>query len=166
MVNARTIEMITKNILETENINPFPKTKELEQLVTSLGGKCFAAKIKGKSSLVIPKQAKENMALFAINYNSELDAFEKKYAIAKELGHLVLHALRQDGNIKKTEDLCNPSNEYEAKQFALTLLMPKEIFTNAHKLCTEGCCADITSIADFFEVSSDMVEERKKMLRL
>ncbi len=87
----------------------------------------------------------------------------KRFTIAHEIGHIVLHA--GDGNIvdyRRQIDCPASPQEREANEFAAELLMPKPVFASAWNLCG----GNIAGIADMLQVSQQAAEIRDRHLRL
>ena len=109
-----------------------------------------------------------------IGVNRMRDYYTKRFIIAHEIGHFVLHASAQDGdNIiyahreKKSEK--RPDLEQDVDYFAACLLMPREAFTNKYNMLSKGerAAADvIAALQRVFSAPFESVERRVKELAL
>lgn len=159
------INSLTSDIIKMFNIN-IP-IRDMTQLVEDLGG---AIEV-GKFSLGGNIKKDENG--FKITLSSFQDEKRKRFIIAHELGHLFLHMgyltnkdlwNKQNNNVYyRTE---NHDKEYQANEFAMSLLMPKLEYFEIMKKYTKGNYTDILKIAEYFNVSVDMVFNRGKFLEL
>ena len=115
-----------------------------------------------------------------INPFENMNEKRRRFTLAHELGHLVLHIL-QDSDFQK-ENICIKDNkktfkrnnfwdirEYQANTFAAQLLMPASLFTKEfERLSTLPLSKEqiIEKLSDIFQVSKQAVEFRLKNLRL
>lgn len=108
-----------------------------------------------------------------IGVNSKKDIAWKRFIIAHELGHYILHYDKnrsKDGLYAHREHVKGKDEgENEADFFAANLLMPRKQFTEEYcKLDVHGADADmvIALLAKNFKVTSEMVARRIQELGL
>ncbi|KOO43081.1 ImmA/IrrE family metallo-endopeptidase [Priestia koreensis] len=145
----------------------------LELLVERLGGKIIeSANIDENMEAKIEKVEDS----FVITIDPNRYPKRQRFSIAHELGHLFLHM----GYLINPEKW-NSTNEYidsvyyrygynleefEANEFAACLLMPLEEFLNISKQNLNGEFYNIEEIAKYFNVSTQAVSYRGKILGL
>lgn len=97
---------------------------------------------------------------FQIIVSSLQNEQRKKFTVAHELGHLFLHMGfrtnkeiwdKQDNNVYRR--FGSTEQEYQANEFAASLLMPKDLFKQVIDQNSIGNSVDITKVANFFNVS-------------
>jgi predicted transcriptional regulator len=157
------INELTETILRTYHI-VIPIT-DIEKVVTLLGGEiiefdafddlydgCIRRKFGGGFDLAVAK-----------HQNAE----ERKFAIARRLGHLFLHMGYQISKNQWTgQDAAHfrPFTNYkaccQANEFAKALLMPKTAFIEVVKANTVDRIVNVEAVAKTFTVSEEMVKER------
>lgn len=107
---------------------------------------------------------------FEINYLSERPTTRILFSISHELGHLFLHLLEEDGNLRKDvtyqRDMTGTRQEYEANEFAAAFLMPEDIFISKCREYMEENRVNITKVADYFRVSVQAATVRGNVLDL
>lgn len=88
------------------------------------------------------------------------NAQRKKFTIAHELGHLFLHmGFRTNKEIWEKQDSTiykrfgTTEQEYQANEFAASLLMPKDIYKRIIDEYSINNRVDITRVSDYFKVS-------------
>lgn len=95
----------------------------------------------------------------------------KAFTIAHELGHLFLHMgfqinpflwERQNETIYKRFGASE--QEYQANEFAASLLMPKELYRDILNKSLDGNRVNISKVADFFNVSITAATNRGRFL--
>jgi Zn-dependent peptidase ImmA (M78 family) len=141
----------------------------LEKIVTDkLHGKISEVSNLSSDSDGYISQNKESF-IITIPKNQPLN--RKNFTIAHELGHLFLHMGfgTSTWNIKTDlvyNRLGNTEEEYEANEFAASLLMPREAYTTIFKKHISNGLVDIDAIANFFHVSSTAAANRGRWLHL
>lgn len=159
------INSLTSDIIKMFNIN-IP-IRDMTQLVEDLGG---AIEV-GKFSL--GGNIKKDEDGFKIILSSFQDEKRKRFIIAHELGHLFLHMgyltnrdlwNKQDNNVYYHTE--NHDKEYQANEFATSLLMPELEYFEIMKKYTKGNYTDTLKIAEYFNVSVDMASNREKIFRI
>lgn len=163
------IDNLTSQIISFYNIN-IPNTN-IETLVRELGGtikKVDASQL----SFAEGRIQKTGDNQFTITIDQDQSAERQKFTIAHELGHLFLHMGYQIDE-EKWKNQTTPFNrfgnteqEYEAHEFAASLLMPKDIYIREFKKNITGKTVDIAAIADYFQVSLAAASNRGKWLGL
>ncbi len=164
MLHRKTIDLITKDIREKDELGVPVTLDDLVNLIESLGGKCYAGKIETDSKLRLTK--KSELPLFAITYKKALNEKLQRFVIAEELGHLVLHMLRENGELKESDYSYTPAGNIEARHFAASLLMPEEDFRRIAKLYSSGETTNLTRIANFFDTTIQATQVRGTALGL
>lgn len=157
------INELTETILRTYHI-PTPIT-DIEKVVNILGGEivevdafddmydgCIRRKLNKGFDLAVAK-----------HQNTE----ERKFAIARRLGHLFLHMGYQiSENQWKGQDMQHfrPFTNYkaccQANEFAKALLMPKTAFIETVKANTVDRIVNVKAVAKTFAVSEELVKDR------
>ena len=122
---------------------------DLEKLVKKLGIRLKEESLDDDISGELYRDQKDGSWVIVVNSN-QTEA-RKRFTIAHELGHYVLH--RNESDVFEDEIFFRSDekdlSEYQADNFAAELLMPKELFTGA--LNEKGCT--IETLAKKFGVS-------------
>lgn len=142
---------------------------DMIRVVEQLGGKCvpiattdYDAKIQTTSDNGFEIRYAENQSMERI-----------QFSIAHELGHLFLHILQSDGRLNpesayyRGKENTRTSAELEANEFAASLLMPKDEFTQfcmAERSSTND--VDLKRVAEHFKVSKQAANVRGSILNL
>lgn len=164
MLHRKTIDLITEDMRKKDDIGVPVTLDELVNLIESLGGKCYSGKIETDSKLRLTK--KEKPPFFAITHKNTLDEKTKRFVVAEELGHLLLHMLRENGELKKSDYSYTPAGNMEARHFAASLLMPEEDFRRIANLYSSGETTNLTRIANFFDTTIQATQVRGAVLGL
>ena len=104
----------------------------------------------------------------AIYVSADQISGRKRFTIAHEIGHAVLHAdeIEGEGIVDYRGDLqygyAAQGREYEANQFAAALLMPSDVFESLWIAYGQ----DLRSVAEHLEVSVESARYRAKNLGL
>lgn len=98
----------------------------LDNLIKQLGGKIF-------NNIDFSDKSIGSMATIDKKFEIGIQVYEyktrRRFTIAHELGHYVLHSLFQNNKpIKAYRNYCSEAAEYEANKFAANFLMPKDLF--------------------------------------
>lgn len=86
----------------------------------------------------------------------------KRFTIAHELGHCVLHAEELKGNhLQLRSDICDKNNveEVAANTFAGELLIPDK---SLEDICRRLIIPSLSTLAEIFDVSTSVMKERLK----
>lgn len=108
---------------------------------------------------------------FQIRLSTFQDRLRKRFTIAHELGHLFLHmGFKTNDEIWNSMDnnkyyrFGSSEREYQANEFAASLLMPEKMYINTVIEHAEGNIVDISIIANIFQVSIEAASNRGKFL--
>lgn len=108
---------------------------------------------------------------FRIAISPFQNAQRRSFTIAHELGHLFLHmGFRTNLDLWKTQDQTvyrrfgSSAQEYQANEFAASLLMPREIYKSIIMKNAVDGRVDIVEIAKYFNVSQAAAINRGKFL--
>lgn len=159
------INDLSADIIDTYDIH-IP-IHDMNDVVTTLGG--YIEENKNICDSAIRKQNDGFVIYIPSSYNVE----RKQFAIAQELGHLFLHM-----GYKISPKLWNkqrnmfyyeskyPLEEYQANDFAETLLMPKDVYKKVLDQYTVGNKVQTAKIAEYFGVSVSTAYSRGNSLGL
>ena len=95
-----------------------------------------------------------------------------RFSIAHEIGHLVLHLLKPDGEIKSLQNTYqnfrSSEEELEANEFAAAFLMPTDLFKEScqHNADSHNGKIYIEELAKKFDVSTSAATVRGSVLSL
>lgn len=116
----------------------------------------------------IQKSGKNNFIIRISPFQNEQ---RKNFTIAHELGHLFLHmGFMTDRNLWDTQDemvygrFGTSEQEYQANEFAATLLMPENVYKNILDRYSKDNKVNMTKIAEYFNVSLSAAINRGKFL--
>lgn len=103
-----------------------------------------------------------------LTLSTRQNTVRQRYAVAHAMGHLALHHLRpgtQRDIVLSDNFALDPDSriDTEANHFALGLLMPEQVVTYCLK---DLALADLTALADLFEVAPQLVKQRLADLNL
>lgn len=103
-----------------------------------------------------------------LTLNTRQNTVRQRYAVAHAMGHLALHHLRpgsQRAIVLSDNFALAPDSrlDTEANHFALGLLMPQQVVTYC---LNDLALADLTALADMFEVAPQLVKQRLADLNL
>ncbi len=159
------IDSLTQDIIEAYGIS-IPLV-DIDAFVEKLGGKVI--KETGISDGSIQKTGDS----FVIKVSSFQDERRRRFTIAHELGHLFLHmGFRTCDEIWQSSKEVyyregTSEQEYQANEFAASLLMPKKEFLDVFKRYTDSDhMVDIRAVAEYFNVSIEAALNRGKFLEL
>ena len=111
-----------------------------------------------------------NLRSVSINYNTDRIPERIQFSVAHELGHLFLHMLQKDGSINEYREYYRRNGdanriEYEANEFAASLLMPRDEFLSAcMKHLDNNNNVDLEKVAKHFNVSRQAASVRGSVL--
>ena len=106
---------------------------------------------------------------YSVSYDKNQLSERQQFSIAHELGHLLLHKIKNESSQKAYyRKIGNNSRlEWEANEFAAALLMPREEFIN---VCMNNADAfgnvDLNVVAKNFGVSKQAAKVRGSVLKL
>lgn len=106
---------------------------------------------------------------YCVSYDKNQLSERQQFSIAHELGHLLLHKIKNESSQKAYyRKIGNNSRlEWEANEFAAALLMPREEFIN---VCMNNADAfgnvDLNVVAKNFGVSKQAAKVRGSVLKL
>lgn len=141
----------------------------LETIVQRLGG--TIEEMNNFDSVLEPTVRKTGENSFALRIESGLPARQKRFALARELGHLILHMgylistntwSQQDMSCFRRFD--RPEQEYQANAFAEAIFMPQHQYMLITQLLSENHHIDPRLLAEEFDVPTAMAVQRGKTL--
>lgn len=137
----------------------------IEDVVQRLGGQC----IPEDDYLFDAQYSVDGADGFSIHYEKRITFGHKQFAVARELGALLLCSLAEDGRFVKSK-LNAPAGCFLRgieDEFAACLLMPKDEFVNfcGESLTQEGNI-DFEAITKHFGVSQQVADIRGQVLCL
>lgn len=159
------IDSLTQDIIEAYTIS-IPLV-DIDAFVEELGGKVI------KETGISDGSVQKTGDSFVIKVSSFQDERRRRFTIAHELGHLFLHM-----GFRTCDELWQSSKEvyyregtseqeYQANEFAASLLMPKREYLNIFKSNTAADhTVNIMAVADYFNVSIEAALNRGKFLEL
>lgn len=137
----------------------------IEDVIQRLGGQC----IPEDDYLFDAQYRVDGADRFSIHYEKRITFEHKQFAVARELGSLLLYSLAEDGRFVKSK-LNAPAGRFLREienEFAACLLMPKDEFVNfCGELLTQEGNIDIEAIAKHFGVSQQTADIRGQVLCL
>lgn len=157
------INSLTDDIISMFNIE-IP-INDMEELVHCLGGSIQVNYTCSDGEVVKDGDG------FIIKLSPFQDEKRKRFTIAHELGHLFLHMgyltndelwKQQDNNVYHR--MGSSEKEYQANEFAASLLMPEDEYYNVMEKFIENNYVDTLKIANYFNVSVDAASNRGKFL--
>ena len=166
--------MINKNDLreEIEIFTQFIRTRlelssplDMVDVVKKLGVTCTPVEEVPYDARIFSKDD-----LYVIEYDKDQIYERRQFSIAHELGHFLLHILNKDDtpqNVYYRRNGNSSAIEWEANEFAASLLMPRDEFRN---FCMDNVDidgkVDLSKIANFFGVSKQAARVRGSVLGL
>lgn len=166
---AMFIDNLAEKIIDVYNIQiPIMNMKEV---LKSIGGKIvyknnYYELIDG--NIIKTNDRKFDILLPILNKNSN-----NNFTIAYNLGHIFLHMGYRTDFLLWNSMILNKQykflslNKIEQEEwFALSLLMPKDIFVKIFYKHVDNDMVDVTEVANYFKVSINMVRKRAVCLKL
>lgn len=161
------ISVLAQRVMDTYDIKP-PIT-DMEAVVRKFGG---TIRLKEDFDEVCDgtiQKVGDNGFVIAISpFQSEQ---RKSFTIAHELGHLFLHmGFGTDINLWKQQNQAvyrrfgTTEQEYQANEFAASLLMPENQYKQVLDRFTQNDCVDMSKVAEYFKVSISAAINRGKFL--
>jgi len=162
------------NITNTMNKqNVFPV--DIENIIKNLNGKIVEYENENLSDGYIEYTNKGSPPSFKIHLKKIKNNLRKRFTLAHELGHLILHMDFFDEEARKKHDenyyrtIGNyTEKELQADEFAASFLMPSKEFIKvaSQNMLDYGSAYNVNAIAEHFEVSKLAVVTRGQFLGL
>lgn len=156
------IDKFTKDLIDVLNIQ-IP-IKDITKIVYDLGGEICSCSLNND-------RVEKNNDSFIIYVSDEQGEQRRNFTIAHELGHLFLHMgylidrkLWEDNSNTIYRRLGVSEMEYQANEFAASLLMPKNEYEKVMLENIEGNKVKTENIAKYFNVSIEAASNRGKFL--
>lgn len=169
-MNASTREYINdlaQHVIKAYNIT-IP-IANIEDVVKTIGGRIEVKP--GLDDLCDGTIIKEGANGFCIAISPYQNGQRKAFTIAHELGHLFLHmGFRTNNSMWAVQDQAiyrrfgSSEQEYQANEFAASLLMPKDMYRDILLDYAEDGHVDIAKVASYFNVSQAAAINRGKFL--
>ncbi len=157
-ISHNQVEEITDIIISKTNFSPEESIEEL--IVNKFKGKIeylpYEQIFNSKSGSVEVIGNKN----FVIRVNENDNLMRRRFTIAHELGHYVLHSNFGKEPLNADRSDVSDRAEWEANWFAAGLLMPKQKFIEKY-----NNNPDIFNLAGFFKVSTDAIKARISYLK-
>lgn len=168
MLTREYINELAELIIEIYDIRV--PIKNIDEIVKKLGG-CVDNEKESLYDGTIEKVDQDSFCIKVSPYQSER---RKNFTVAHELGHLFLHmGYKTNPQIweshesgKKYQRSGTTEQEYQANEFAASLLMPKKKFiAELRKHTDKNGRIDISAVARHFNVSFSAAVNRGRFLR-
>lgn len=165
------INKLSETVLKVYNIE-IPIT-DMSQIVEEIGGKVIEDNSKSGvyDGRITRKYSKDDNTQFKIFIPEDQHEERKKFTIAHELGHLFLHmGYKIDNNLwEQQKDIDyyrdgNSEEEFQANEFAASLLMPKKQYKEILDKNSNEEYVDINEVAKYFGVSRQAALNRGRWL--
>ena len=146
---------------------------DMSQVVEIIGGEVIEDNSKSGiyDGRITRKYSENDNTEFKIFIPEEQLEERKRFTIAHELGHLFLHMGYKIDNDLWENQKCvdyyrdgNSEEEFQANEFAASLLMPKYEYKKIMNQYSDGEYVDISQIARYFGVSRQAALNRGKWL--
>lgn len=141
----------------------------LETIVQRLGG--TIEEMNNFDPVLEPTVCKTGENSFVLRIESGLPARQKRSALARELGHLILHmGYLISANTWSQQDIAyfryfgRPEQEYQANAFAEAIFMPQHQYMRLVQRLSENNHIDPRLLAEEFDVTTAMAVQRGKTL--
>ena len=145
---------------------------DLECAIQKLGGKLTEdASLDCDAKITVHK----NTSAFEISYNPNITETRKRFSIAHEIGHMLLHAPKTEDGLfacdgvfyrDSSREYASPEQEWESNEFAAALLMPRKEFVDfCYGNAVDGGI-EVRAVADNFNVSIQAADVRGSSLNL
>lgn len=123
---------------------------DLIQIIEQCGIKIYITPFGFKQTFGMSVGKDDNGPAIIINNDNSVSTERKRYTIAHELGHIILHS----DMYADSEKIENDNMEKEANSFAAELLMPTESFINQWNACFSLNFVDsVLKVKQYFGVS-------------
>lgn len=145
---------------------------DLESAIKKLGGELIEdAELNCDATITVEKDT----LTFVISYSPNISEVRRRFSIAHEIGHLLLHAPKTEAGLfacdgtfyrDASREYASPEEEWESNGFAAALLMPREEFID---FCYDNAVdgnVSIIDIANKFCVSMQAADVRGSSLDL
>lgn len=165
--DSKNIELIAARLRQMAGAESIPT--DVDKIVQFMGGE-----IKDNPNpWDIEAQVTKTGNSFQILLTNDTSRRRKKFSIAHELGHIILHSGFLNPDIwKQVPEGVNfyrigtGKIEYEANDFAAALLMPQDVFREEAAKCLINGYYNIEFLAQKFDVSIEAVKVRGQWLGL
>ncbi|AMX00398.1 ImmA/IrrE family metallo-endopeptidase [Rummeliibacillus stabekisii] len=174
-MNSRKRKEINKFSEQLSEILELTPPIDVYELVKKLDGDIVYAEDADGKEAKIEKCENEDYN-FRITLPHNTSPLRDRFTIAHEIGHLFLHMgyLVDEDKWESTPTYKDSAyyrsghseEEYEANEFAASLLMPQKEFFEICRKNKKNNIYNITSIADYFETSTDAAKNRGRWLGL
>lgn len=158
------IDKFTKDLIDVLDIQIPININDITEIVVNLGGEICNCDL-------YEDRVEKVGDSFIIYVSDEQDEKRKNFTIAHELGHLFLHMgylidreLWEDNSNIIYRRLGASEMEYQANEFAASLLMPKNEYERVMLENIEGNKVKTENIAEYFNVSVETASNRGKIL--
>lgn len=169
-MDARTrkyISIVAQRVMDTYGITP-PIT-DMRAIVQRFGGTIdIKADFDEACDGTIQKVGNTGFVIAISPFQNEK---REAFTIAHELGHLFLHmGFMTDKDLWKQQDQTvyrrfgTSEQEYQANEFAASLLMPEMQYKQVLDRFTKDNCVDMSRVADYFKVSISAAINRGRFL--
>lgn len=142
---------------------------DIDKIVSQMGGSIEVKK--NFDDMCDGTIIKDGRSSFRIVGSPYLNDQRRLYTIAYELGHLFLHmGFRTNAELWQTQDQTvyrrfgSSEQEYQANEFAASLLMPREEYREVLKKNAVNGRIDIATVAEYFHVSQSAATNRGRIL--
>jgi Zn-dependent peptidase ImmA (M78 family) len=167
-VDSKSIELIAAHLRQMAGADSIPT--DVTKIVQYMGGEIKDNPEPWDIEAKVEKNG-NSFQILLTNYTTSW--LRKKFSIAHELGHIILHsdflnpvAWQGTGDGPLFYRCGTGKIEYEANDFAAALLMPQDIFKNEAAQCLSEGYYDIETLARKFAVSIEAAKVRGKWLGL
>ncbi len=168
-ISKKDIAVAVNKVIEKYNFDP--RKDSLKSLISKMGGKLEETSERNLGVLDSKLEALYDKEKFVIQVRKNLEEEEKRFFIAHEIGHYVLHSVLKGGekikvNVETMEEVDTRNlSEIEADEFAKNLLMPENLFREEveriKKIDPENI---LVGIAYSFKVRYHVAKERDEAL--
>ena len=142
---------------------------DIDRVVSGMGGRIEEKK--NFDDLCDGTIIKDGGSSFRIVISPYQNNQRRLFTIAHELGHLFLHmGFRTNAELWQTQDQTvyrrfgSSEQEYQANEFAASLLMPREKYREVLKKNAVNGRVDIATVAEYFHVSQSAATNRGRFL--
>jgi Zn-dependent peptidase ImmA (M78 family) len=169
---TRYIDNIAEITRKTIGLNgPIQLSLLCNVIEEKLGGRCIEV---DSSELNVDAEIRttgDDNVLFIIKYRKDMPKTRILFSIAHELGHLFLHLLKEDGQLRQSaimeRNMQSSESELAANEFAAAFLMPEADFIIQCEECkNENDMVNVTKVANYFNVSAQAATVRGSVLGL
>lgn len=159
------VRKIAENYLKSvkgKEVTPDMFPIDVETIISDINGTIIECDNNDLSDGFIKYIDKGEPPTFEIHLKKETNVQRKRFTLAHELGHLILHmdffdkgarAIHDENYYRTAGDYTE--KELQADEFAASFLMPSQCFKQVayDNMINNGQAYDISAIADYFNVS-------------